>query len=372
MIICMGCMHELEASVRICPYCGYDSSMKPEKPYFLEPGTILENRYIVGKAIGNGGFGITYIGYDIVLKRRCAIKEYFPKDFSDRPRGTLRVRVYGGNGEEQFQIGLNSFLAEAKKLAEFTSIPQIVDVYDCIRANGTGYIIMEYISGSTIGEILKQRGKYPYEEARELIIEVLKGLLSVHRANIIHRDIAPDNIMLTRQGQVKLIDFGASRQVIANRSQNYSVILKPGYAPVEQYTSSGRQGSWTDIYAVGATFYRMITGTKPPVSLDRLQEDCLVLPSGLGVDIPQYAERILMYALAVRPEERIQTAEDFMDALIEERTLHIPRENDHKAQRYAKYITVFLCVMIFTMFLTCFGLESVINGRNIIFEIFRR
>ena len=370
MIICMGCMNQLYKESRICPYCGYDSRQKPEMPYFLEPGTILISRYIVGRSIGNGGFGITYMGYDIVLNRKCAIKEYFPKELSERPRGTLNVRVFKGRGEEQFRMGLHSFLSEAKKLAEFTNVSQIVDVYDCIQANRTGYIIMEYIPGPTISELLKRRGRYPYEEARKLIIEVLKGLVPVHSANIIHRDIAPDNIMLTPNGQVKLIDFGAARQVIADRSQNYSVILKPGYAPVEQYASTGKQGPWTDNYAVGATFYRMITGEKPPSSLDRLQNDMLQLPSQRGADIPRYAEQLLMYALAVRAEQRIQSSNEFLNALVEEQTLHLqPNDDELTVLDYVKFIVVFVGVMIVTAFLVCFGLERAINGKDVFLEM---
>lgn len=365
MIICMGCMRELKEQVRVCPYCGYDGAAQPLMPYFLEPGTILKNRYVVGKAIGNGGFGITYIGYDIVLNRRCAVKEYFPRDLSERPKGTLRVRAYGGNGEEQFRMGLNSFLSEAKKLAEFTNIPQIVDVYDCIQANGTGYIIMEYISGSTIAQVLKARGRYSYEEARDLIMEVLEGLNRIHSGNVIHRDIAPDNIMLTPGGQVKLIDFGAARQVIADRSLNYSVILKPGYAPVEQYSTNGKQGPWTDIYAVGATFYRMITGKKPPVSLERMQEDKLVPPSRSGEEIPRYADQLILRAMEIRPEDRIQSAQEFLAALREEKTIHIEEEKNPPLA-YMKYAAVFLLIMIVTAASVCFGLELAVNGNNLL------
>ena len=137
MIICLGCMTELNTYSRICPYCGYDSKQKPERSYFLEPGTILNNRYVIGKSIGSGGFGITYIAFDAVLNRKCAIKEYYPREFSERPIGTLNVRVSKGPEEEQYRQGLNSFLSEARKLAEFANIPQIVDVYDCIPVSYT-------------------------------------------------------------------------------------------------------------------------------------------------------------------------------------------------------------------------------------------
>lgn len=361
MIICLGCMTELNTYSRICPYCGYDSKQKPERSYFLEPGTILNNRYVIGKSIGSGGFGITYIAFDAVLNRKCAIKEYYPREFSERPIGTLNVRVSKGPEEEQYRQGLNSFLSEARKLAEFANIPQIVDVYDCIRANRTGYIIMEYIPGMTIREIMEKQGRYPYKVARDLVIEVLKGLVFVHRANIIHRDIAPDNIMMAENGQVKLIDFGASRQVIADRSQNYDVILKPGYAPVEQYSTTGKQGPWTDVYAVGATFYRMITGEKPPDSQKRRDCDSLEPPSRKAPGIPGYADRLILNAMEVRREDRIQSAENMLEALVKEKPAELPNPFD-----YLKYVVVFIMVMIVMAFLVCFGLEKVINGNNVI------
>ena len=220
---------------------------------------------------------------------------------------------------------------------------------------------MEYIPGMTIREIMEKQGRYPYKVARDLVIEVLKGLVFVHRANIIHRDIAPDNIMMAENGQVKLIDFGASRQVIADRSQNYDVILKPGYAPVEQYSTTGKQGPWTDVYAVGATFYRMITGEKPPDSQKRRDCDSLEPPSRKAPGIPGYADRLILNAMEVRREDRIQSAENMLEALVKEKPAELPNPFD-----YLKYVVVFIMVMIVMAFLVCFGLEKVINGNNVI------
>ena len=318
MNICLGCMEELPEGVNICPYCGYKGGQRPEEDYFLYPGTFLQNRYVVGKAIGNGGFGITYIGYDLILNRKIAIKEYYPKSLAARGMGTEKVSVYTGESQAQYQIGLNSFIYEAKKLAEFTKIPEVVDVYDCVLVNNTGYIIMEYINGKTIKELLKERERYPFEEARDLILSVLKGLIPIHKADIIHRDISPDNIMVTDDGQVKLIDFGASRQVLADRSLNYSIILKPGYAPIEQYSTNGKQGAWTDVYALGATLYRMITGVKPDESLDRLEQDTLKRPSELGVRISKQQEEVLLKSMAIRREDRFRDTEEFANALMGE------------------------------------------------------
>ncbi len=316
MNICLGCMSSLDDNVHKCPHCGYEDTQQPEEEYFLEPGVIIGNRYIVGKAIGNGGFGITYVGYDLTLNRKCAIKEYYPKSLAARSSGTERVSVFTGGVSQQYTDGLNSFVSEARRLAEFTKVPEVVDVYDCILVNNTGYIIMEFINGKTVKDYLKNGTRYSFEEARELILHVLDGLIPVHKAGLIHRDISPDNIMITEEGLVKVIDFGASRQVLAEKSLNYSIILKPGYAPVEQYSTNGKQGPWTDIYAIGATMYRMITGQKPEESLDRLETDHLKRPSSLGVKITPDQEAILLKAMAVHRESRYRDAEEFQKALL--------------------------------------------------------
>ena len=375
MIICMGCMNKLNTNTPFCPICGYDMRQKPLKSYFLDPGTILQNRYLIGKSLGNGGFGITYIGYDIKLERRCAIKEFYPRDVSERQSGQLNVYVYDGNDAMQFNAGLESFLDEAKRLGHFTDVPQVVNVYDSFRANSTGYIVMEYIDGRTAGDYLKSQGpqgRIPWQEALTLVKEVLKGLIPVHNAGMMHRDIAPVNIMIDREGKIKLIDFGASRQMIASRTQNYDVILKPGYAPVEQYSSRGRQGPWTDVYAVAATFYRMVTGEKPPNSLDRREQEPLRPPSRMGVPRPPAIERVIMQALAIRPENRIQSAAIFL-AMLEQPNERGPipepepfgdGDSDSEeltAKDYVLFVLAFLLITAVTAALVYFILGAVLG-----------
>lgn len=316
MNLCMGCMKELKEDTKICPYCGYEMDKPRTESLYLEPGTVLQDRYIVGKVLGHGGFGVTYIGFDMMLGRAIAVKEYFPGSFATRVVGTRRLTVYSGAAQEEFHRGLESFVSEAKKLARFTDIPQIVGIYDCIMENGTGYIIMELLEGRTVKEIQADRGCFDYEEAVDIILPVLDGLIAVHRAGIIHRDISPDNIMITEEGKVKLLDFGAARHTVNAHSLSLSVILKPGYAPEEQYRSNGDQGPWTDVYGVGATLYRMITGLRPDEALERVMDDKLKSPSQLGFFVPEYAERALMQSLAVRKDYRIQSAQELKDRLL--------------------------------------------------------
>lgn len=315
MTRCMGCMAEILEEEEICPYCGYQKGTAVKEAYYLLPETVLGEKYIIGRVLGYGGFGVTYIGWDMALQRKVAVKEYLPSDFATRSYGTQMLTVFSGEAAEQFQAGLDSFVFEAKRLARFNSIPEIVDIYDCFMENDTGYIIMEFLEGITVKEMLKEQERVPEDEARRIVMSVLRGLSAVHKEGIIHRDIAPDNIFITKDGEVRILDFGAARYAAAVQSRSLSVILKPGYAPEEQYRSRGEQGPWTDIYALGATYYRMITGVRPEESIERMAEDHIQTPSQLGIAIAPNIENAIMNSLNVRKEYRIQDAESFYQAL---------------------------------------------------------
>lgn len=315
MARCMGCMAEMPEEAEVCAHCGYKKNTDVREAYYLLPGKIVGKKYMVGKVLGYGGFGVTYIGWDTVLNRKIAIKEYLPSDFATRSYGTEHLTVFSGEATVQFEAGLNSFISEAKRLAKFNSIPEIVDIYDSFMENDTGYIIMEFLEGITVKEMLKERGRIPVEEARKIIMPVLRGLSEVHKEGIIHRDIAPDNIFITKEGDVKILDFGAARYATAVQSRSLSVILKPGYAPEEQYRSRGDQGPWTDVYALGATFYRMITGVRPEEAIERMVEDNVRPPSKLGIEIDPNVENAIMNSLNIRKEYRIQDAKSFYQAL---------------------------------------------------------
>ena len=323
MMRCLGCMAEYENGLKMCPLCGYEAGKITDSPLHMLPGTILLDRYLVGKVIGYGGFGVTYIGWDSILQQRVAIKEYLPSEFATRSMGQADVTVFGGNKAQQFADGMAKFIDEAKRLAQFQSEDGIVRVYDSFETNNTAYIIMEYLDGETLNTFLNREGKVPIEKAVEMVTPVIRSLETVHKAGIIHRDIAPDNIMIAKDGKVKLIDFGAARYATTSHSRSLTVIIKPGFSPEEQYRSRGDQGPHTDIYALGAVLYRMVTGETPPDALERRaffenkKKDILVPPSK-SCKIPKNIENAILNAMNVRIEDRTSSAGAFLQQLTSE------------------------------------------------------
>lgn len=319
---CMGCMSEYsEAIGRVCPHCGYVDGTPVNKPNHIQPGTMLHGRYILGKVLGSGGFGITYIGWDDWLKQKVAIKEYFPSASSTRDPGNSRVTALSNEKEDIFYAGMKKFVEEARNLAKFQNEPGIVRIFDTFEENGTAYLIMEYLDGETLKEYLKREGTLSWEKTLELMLPLMKSLQKIHAVGMVHRDISPENIMLTQEGDVKLIDFGAARYVEANASHSLTVIVKQGYSPEEQYRTHGEQGPHTDIYSLAMTMYRMITGETGQDALERMfavesgKKDPLVSPRHLVKNLPANVDKALMHALKIRIQERTPDVETFLKEL---------------------------------------------------------
>lgn len=315
MKLCMGCMREIEDAATVCPHCGYDESSLVQESYYLAPGTIIGGKYIVGRALSYSGYTVKYIGMDAASERRVMISEYLPSDFSTRSEGETGVTIYSGDALEQFNQGLMTFLNEGNRIQNLGAVQGIAQVYDCIAENDTGYLISEYLEGKTLQQILDTGKRFSPEEAKAFICEILTGLKRVHPMDIIHCDIAPETIFITQQREIKLLDFGSTRYVTTANSKSLAIILKQGYAPEEQYRSQGRRGPWTDVYALGAVMYRMITGKVPPESVDRALEDTIQAPSKFVPSIPKAMENALMNALNVYQEERTPSAEVFYQEL---------------------------------------------------------
>jgi serine/threonine protein kinase len=306
--ICVSCLEDRGAAPA-CPHCGFSGS-GTHNPTYLPPGTILKEQYLVARVLGHGGFGITYLAWDIHLARKIAIKEYYPAGVGMRA-GAPEVFPCTPSRAAEYQFGVERFLDEARAVARFENHPNIIWVQNFFTANGTAYIILEYLDGMTFEEYLRAvGGKIDWPTALRVLTPVMDALREVHRVNFLHRDVAPDNIYLLRNGLVKLIDFGAARYSLSAHSQNLSVVLKPGYAPPEQYQSRGNQGPWTDVYACAGTLYRAVTGKIPPTAPDRQAGEAIPAP-----DLPPPQAWALAKALALRPEERWGSIEEFQQAL---------------------------------------------------------
>lgn len=307
---CPNCMKALPSHDDVCPACKFDVAGYEEKANCLKPFTVLQNKYMIGRVIGVGGFGITYIGWDLNLQTYIAIKEYFPDSFASRDASNANGATQVIANESKIEVynkGLKRYVEEAQNLSRFYQLQGIVSVKDFFYENGTGYIVMEYINGINLKQYLKNRGG-TIDEATVLTLmkPVLESLYEIHKAGLVHRDISPDNIMVDNSGKIKLIDFGSARGKSAETEKTYTVILKHGYAPSEQYYAKGKQGPWTDIYSLCATMYKMLTGSIPPNSVERMENDEYKAPSALGINVSQRTEYVLSKGLAVKAADRYQ------------------------------------------------------------------
>ena len=297
-----------------CPYCGFKRSKY--KPEFgtLPVGTMLAGRYAVGQVLGKGGFGITYKAYDTVAGKVVAIKEYYPNGIVYRETGTTGVTVSDAVHTENFQTGAGKFYEEAKTVSRFNGNPNIVGVYEFFYENNTVYYVMEFLEGMDLKRFIKANGGKLCQEKALYVAEVMTEALTItHSLNVLHRDISPDNIFVLNTGEIKLIDFGAARQVLAEQSKSLSVILKQGFAPLEQYQRRGKQGAWTDIYALGATLYYVLTGTVMDDATERIEQENIGDAEQYGVN-PEFW-KIIEKCVAVRPENRYQSVLELKRAL---------------------------------------------------------
>ena len=314
MSYCPFCMNELREGESKCSACGRELSEYVSPSHTLAQGAMLNHRYLVGGVLGEGGFGITYIGLDTLLQFKVAIKEFYPAGMVNRNNTVSNevLSISADTARELFSKSREHFLHEARTLAKFTNEPGIVAVRDFFEENHTVYIVMEYLDGITLKSYLKQVGTISSYNTICLLMPVFQSLKKIHEKNLIHRDISPDNIMLVGEA-VKLLDFGAAREFADEKS--LSVMLKHGYAPMEQYRRHGKQGAWTDIYAICATVYKCITGNIPPDAPDRIYEDNLKMPSELGFECSPEFEAVLRHGLAIKAEDRIQSIDQLLDEL---------------------------------------------------------
>ena len=304
---CPYCASQINSGTK-CAVCNFSETYSP-KPHHLQPGTLLHGRYLIGIVLGEGGFGITYLGRDLALDMKVAVKEYYPSGIAARsPATTCNVTILGQTFLQDFHAGKKRVIEEAQALAKLDKESAVVTVRDFFEENNSAYIVMEFVEGSDLRkEIRRQQKPMEHENLLPLLEPVFEALNELHSQGLVHRDISPDNIMIEND-VARLIDFGCAMPT--RHDGQHANTVKHGFSPLEQY-SNENIGPWTDVYAMAATIYYCITGKLPPKATDRAVVDTIQTPSSLGIKLKARQEKALMRALSLNPQDRFQTMDEF-------------------------------------------------------------
>lgn len=318
---CSCCMGLMGNSV-FCPHCGYDNRRSQEIPYALPPGSVLQGKYLIGNVLGQGGFGITYIGFDMILEVKVAIKEYYISGNASRV-GSQNQQVYWMSSPGD----MNHFITEARRMAKLDKMPEIAHVRDIFYANQTAYIIMEYVEGVSLNKHLQRTGVMSYEQAVKLMMPVIEALGRVHEKGLVHRDISPDNLMLEPEGKLRVLDLGAAGDLTRNNAQATQMVARRGFSPYEQYLGEEKLGPYTDVYAVCATIYYCCTGKLIPDAMRRMEQYVRSRKADLELDpcIPSAAAKVLRRGLALETNDRIPN----MNVLAEQLKIALKNESEN-------------------------------------------
>lgn len=333
---CMGCMHKLDWDGR-CHYCGFDER-NYKKDQQLGLHTRLKNgEYMIGRQLGQGGFGITYIGMDTTLLQTVAIKEYFPFG-AVRRNDRNEIELYDEKYRKDYEKGLESFLCEGRILARFSNLTAVVGVKNFFHENNTAYLVMDYVEGLSVREYVKNYGVLSPDRTLFLVQQVIADMQMIHHKQVLHRDVSADNLIITHNGSLKLIDFGATRQEFTKNQYTGTILCKQGYSAIEQYSTGRNQGPWTDIYGLCASIYFMLTGVVPDSAPDRIQNDCVrSLVQMDEIAMPKVQKEAIMKGLAVEVEHRYHTMAELYAALygekLEDISGYYERENNESALR---------------------------------------
>lgn len=312
--ICPNCFKQTGGAT-VCPHCGHDQAKDRKYAGVLPTFTALNGRYIIGRVLGRGGFGITYIALDAKQKKRCAVKEYMPTEYASRREDTLEVIPNSDDKAKYvFAHGREKFIEEAKTLIQLRNNPNVVDIIDFFKQNNTGYLVMEYLDGENLREMARSSGgTLPPDFAQMVFLTLASALMEVHRLNILHRDISPENIVFTRDGRVKLIDFGAARNFVSTQNKGMSILLKPGFAPPEQYEKKGEHGPWCDVYALCATYYTLVSGKPLVDALFRYRGQEQPSLYSMGCPVSKRMSDVIDKGMELDYRRRYQNFKDLMD-----------------------------------------------------------
>lgn len=304
---CQHCFEPKYGNI-VCPHCGFDPATLRDYSGVLPPFTVLNGRYLVGHVLGKGGFGVTYIAKDLNYNRICAIKEYLPAEYSSRNNGTKNITPFSdAKAQYVFNHGREKFVEEARTLITLRNNPIVVDIWDFFQENNTAYLVMECLDGQDLRKMAKsQGGKLEPEFAKTVFVTVASSLMEIHRLNILHRDLSPENVIVTKDGRIKLIDFGAARNFVSTQNAGMSILLKPGFAPPEQYEKKGAQGPWSDVYALCATFYNLVSGKPLVDALFRYRGQEQPSLSAMGCPVTKKTSDVIEKGMTLDHKRRYQ------------------------------------------------------------------
>ncbi len=348
MKICYRCFRRLNDEDEVCPFCGEQYSAEPIEPIHLRPGTVLNNRYFLGRVVGGGGFGIVYRAFDQKLQRIVAVKEFFVPRLMTRAVGEDNVIVFRSEKtKDEYEYRISRFLAEARTMAMFNSNSNIPEVFAYYEENHTAYIVMELLEGMTLSQYLHGRnGVVDVDFALMVATQVANALRSLHEKKVLHLDVAPDNIFICSGKEIKLmlIDLGAAK--LADGEQEViDKILKPGYSPEELYNDLNNIGPWSDTYALGATMYRMLTGAPPDEATNRKIEDRVRPVNEINPSVPENLSNTIMRSIALERHLRFQDVESFVKAIENKKKIRDPR-SEKKHRRFIRMASVICSVLI--------------------------
>lgn len=296
----------------------------------LSAGTVLSGgKYVIEGKIGAGGFGITYSARHTILDRKCAIKEFFMNGYNVRDNESNHVSLQGLELKDFNRIR-QAFINEARTLA-YLNNEAIVEVIDIFDENGTSYMVMPFVEGVTLKRMVENDGPMETEKAVEYMVQICRALTYIHSKDVLHRDVTPDNIIVTPEHKIVLIDFGSARKFIDNKTQRQTTIVKPGYAPLEQHSVESRKGAFTDIYSVGAVFYYLLTGKRPMDATQRVMEK-MTEPIELNSNIPPHINTVIMKAMEMDGEMRYQSAKELIDDILSDEPANTEKPLDAAAR----------------------------------------
>lgn len=314
--ICPNCFKPV-GSALICPHCRFDLQSRKKYSGVLPDFTVLNNKYMSGRVLGRGGFGITYTAFDFNKNTVYAIKEYMPSEYSKRSNSTLSIEPFPDTKSRTvFAHGREKFVEEARTLQRLYNNPVVVNIVDFFTQNNTAYLVMEYLDGADLRKRARMSGgKLDVNFADQVFLTVASALMDIHRLNILHRDLSPENIIVTTDNRIKLIDFGAARNYVSLQNKGMSILLKPGFAPPEQYNTKGNQGPWSDVYSLCATYYSLVSGKQLVDALYRYRGTTQPSLKELGCNVSQKKSDVIEKGLELDYKKRYKDFKELLDDL---------------------------------------------------------